>query len=34
VRKSHRIDRVLECEIPEAVWDRMEEEMEANADNA
>jgi predicted RNA-binding protein YlxR (DUF448 family) len=34
VRKSHRIDRVLECEIPEAVWDRMEEEMEANAHNA
>jgi len=33
-RKSHRIDRVLECEIPEAVWDKMEEEMEANADNA
>ena len=34
VRKSRRIDRVLECEIPEAVWDNMEEEMEANADNA
>ena len=33
-RKSHRIDRVLECEIPEEVWDTMEQEMEANADNA
>ena len=33
-RKSRRIDRVLECEIPETVWDTMEEEMEANADNA
>ena len=33
-RKSRRIDRVLECEIPEEVWDTMEQEMEANADNA
>ena len=29
-RKSHRIDRVLETEIPEEVYDRMEREMEAN----
>ena len=28
-RKSHRIDRNLECEIPEAVYDAMEAEMEA-----
>ena len=28
-RKSRRIDRVLECEIPEAVYDAMEQEMEA-----
>ena len=27
--KSHRIDRVLECEIPEAVYDALEHEMEA-----
>ena len=27
VRKSRRIDRVLECEIPDAVWDRMEKEL-------
>ncbi len=33
-RKSRRIDRVLECEIPDQVWDMMEQEMEANADNA
>ncbi len=29
-RKSHRIDRILECEIPDAVYDAMEEEMEQN----
>ena len=28
-RKSHRINRNLECEIPEAVYDAMEAEMEA-----
>ena len=28
-RKSRRIDRNLECEIPEAVYDAMEAEMEA-----
>jgi len=28
-RKSHRIDRNLECEIPEAVYDAMEAELEA-----
>ena len=27
VRKSHRIDRVLECEIPDAVYAQMEEEL-------
>lgn len=27
VRKSHRIERVLECEIPDTVWDRMEREL-------
>ncbi len=27
-RKSRRIDRVLECEIPDAVYDAMEEELE------
>lgn len=27
-RKSRRIDRVLECTVPEAVWDRMEKELE------
>ncbi len=26
-RKSHRIDKVLECEIPESVYDAMEEEL-------
>ena len=31
-RKSKRIDRVLECEIPEAIYDAMEAEMERNAD--
>jgi predicted RNA-binding protein YlxR (DUF448 family) len=29
-RKSRRIDRSLECEIPEEVYDRMEEEMESH----
>lgn len=29
-RKSRRIDRVLECEIPDAVYDAMEREMEQN----
>ena len=29
-RKSRRIDRVLETEIPEEVYDRMEREMEAH----
>jgi len=29
-RKSHRIDRNLECEIPEAVYDAMEAELEAH----
>ena len=28
-RKSRRIDRNLDCEIPEAVYDAMEAEMEA-----
>lgn len=28
-RKSHRIERNLECEIPEAVYDSMEQELEA-----
>lgn len=31
-RKSKRIDRVLECEIPEAIYDAMEAEMERNVD--
>ena len=31
-RKSKRIDRNLACEIPEDVYDRMEEELENNAD--
>ena len=26
-RKSKRIDRVLDCEIPESVYDAMEEEL-------
>lgn len=26
-RKSHRIDKALECEIPESVYDAMEEEL-------
>ena len=29
-RKGHRIDRVLECEIPESVYDAMEAELEEN----
>ena len=31
-RKSKRIDRNLECEIPEAVYDAMEEELSAHAE--
>ena len=27
VRKSKRVDKVLECEIPESVWDAMEAEL-------
>jgi predicted RNA-binding protein YlxR (DUF448 family) len=27
VRKSKRVDKVLECEIPESVWDEMEAEL-------
>ncbi len=30
VRKSKRIDKALECEIPESVWDAMEEELAQN----
>lgn len=30
-RKSRRIERNLECDIPDSVWDAMEAEMEANA---
>lgn len=29
-RKTHRIDRDLECEIPEEVYDAMEQELENN----
>ena len=29
-RKSRRIDRVLECEIPDSVYDAMEQEMQSN----
>ena len=29
-RKSRRIDKVLETEIPDEVYDRMEREMEEN----
>lgn len=29
-RKSRRIDRNLECEIPEEVYDRMEKELKEN----
>ena len=31
-RKSKRIDRNLEVEIPEAVWEAMERELEAHED--
>ncbi|MBE6590223.1 MAG: YlxR family protein [Ruminococcaceae bacterium] len=31
-RKSRRIDKVLECEIPESVYDAMERELEENAE--
>ena len=31
-RKSKRIDRNLECEIPEAVYDAMEEELRTHAE--
>ncbi len=31
-RKSHRIDKVLECDIPEAVYDAMEAELEDRAE--
>ena len=30
--KSRRIDRVLECTVPEAVWAEMEREIEADDD--
>lgn len=30
VRKSKRIDKALDCEIPESVWDAMEEELAQN----
>ena len=33
VRKSHRIERVLECEIPDAVWDRMEKELRTHEES-
>ena len=29
-RKSRRIDKVLECEIPDEVYDAMEEELAGN----
>lgn len=31
-RKSHRIDKVLECDIPETVYDAMEAEFEDHAE--
>jgi hypothetical protein len=31
-RKSRRIERNLECEIPEAVYDSMEQELGAYAE--
>ncbi len=31
-RKSKRIDRALECEIPESVYDAMEEELQNDLD--
>lgn len=30
--KSRRIDRVLECTVPESVWEEMEREIEADGD--
>jgi len=30
VRKSKRVDRALDCEIPESVWDAMEAELVQN----
>ena len=30
-RKSKRIDRNLDCEIPDAVYDKMEQELEDDA---
>ena len=30
VRKSKRVDKALECEIPESVWDAMEAELAQN----
>ncbi|MDY3863177.1 MAG: YlxR family protein [Eubacteriales bacterium] len=30
--KSRRIDRVLECTVPESVWAEMEREIEADGD--
>ncbi len=31
-RKSHRIDKDLECTIPDEVYDAMEQELESNAE--
>lgn len=31
--KSRRIDRVLECTVPESVWAEMEREIEADGDH-
>ena len=31
-RKSHRIDKTLECEIPDSVYDAMEAELTDNAE--
>ena len=31
-RKSHRIDKDLECTIPDEVYDAMEQELENNAE--
>ena len=30
VRKSKRVDKALDCEIPESVWDAMETELAQN----
>ena len=30
VRKSKRVDKALDCEIPESVWDAMEAELAQN----